>query len=451
MDSSSTVLYSAAGLPALISTGITFIYFFLKLCRYIFDAISHQAERRVAMATSGCCQQEHSTDMGEEGHTQICKQIPGNLSEQYGRRTQRPSGSIFLPRRGQDICLPSIGNASRHTEQSTFRENAEGLQSREHQNPENYNGKGPDSPCVNPTGILTKRGSRDHASDEQSRSTEGNGREGNHKRSDQVLDDGISGCRVAEPAQNARTTKTQVNTVALQTDSCDTLYVTKNTLIAYTIAIIQNTQALQYDQMHIALQTARNQASLEMPIRAEELMSAHFNLAILSNETNINQTVDAKKSEATVLDADPSTSIADEETYVKIPSRQNTANRDPQKQHPTEAVAPTCRRDYGLVNGIPAGYETDDSWDHDSLTHEQEHTHTHAHNIVPLLALRTWSNPPNRGCEQPHRQNNHINVRSGHAPYPRPWDNQPYRWRTRSQQALHARAYRKIERRYPLQ
>ena len=62
-------------------------------------------------------------------------------------------------------------------------------------------------------------------------------------------------------------TKTQVTHVALQTDSCDTLYITKNALTAYTIAIVQNAQALQYDQMHVALQTARNQASLEMPLQ----------------------------------------------------------------------------------------------------------------------------------------------------------------------------------------
>ena len=162
---------------------------------------------------------------------------------------------------------------------------------------------------------------------------------------------------------------------------------------------------LQYDQMHVALQTARNQASLEMPLRAEEPMTANFNLAFLSNETKTNETVDAKKPEATILDTEPSTSTADEETYIKIPSQHNAANHDPKKTHPTRAVVPTCRRDYGLVNRIPAGYETDDSWDHNSLTHEQEHAHTHTHNIVPLLTLRTWSNRPNRGREQLHRQN----------------------------------------------
>ena len=150
--------------------------------------------------------------------------------------------------------------------------------------------------------------------------------------------------------------------------------------------------------MHIALQTARNQASLETPLRVEELMTAHFNLAVLSNETNINKMSDAQKPEATTLDADPSTSTADEQTYVKISSRHYAANCDTKKQHLTGAITPTCRRDCGLVNGIPAGYETDDSWDNDSHTHE----HTHTHNIFPLLTLRPWNNHPYRGPGQPH-------------------------------------------------
>ena len=152
-------------------------------------------------------------------------------------------------------------------------------------------------------------------------------------------------------------------------------------------------------------------------------MTAHFNLAVLSNETDINKTPGAQKPEATTLDADPSTSTVDEQMYAKIPSRHYPANCDSKKQHPTRAITPTCRRDYGLVNGIPAGYETDESWDNNSHTHE----HTHTHNIVPLLVLRTRNNCPHRGREQPHRQNNNINMQTGNALYPRPWDNQPYR------------------------
>ena len=70
------------------------------------------------------------------------------------------------------------------------------------------------------------------------------------------------------------------------------LYVTKNTLTVYTIAIVQNSQVLQYDQMHTALQTARNQASLETPLRAEELLMAHFNLAILEDQKDTDKSTD---------------------------------------------------------------------------------------------------------------------------------------------------------------
>ena len=194
--------------------------------------------------------------------------------------------------------------------------------------------------------------------------------------------------------------------------------------------------------MHAALQTARNQSSLETPLRAEELLNAHFNLAVLADQKDVDIGPDAQKPAANIQDAEPSASVPDKQTYVKIPSRyaETSASTRP---HPTGAVAPTRRREYGLVNGILAGYESDDSWDTGSHTHD----HTHTHNIVPLLALRTWNNCPHRGCEQS-RQNN---VRTGHAPYSRPWDNQPYGRRTPSQQALHARAYRKVQHRYPIQ
>ena len=150
-----------------------------------------------------------------------------------------------------------------------------------------------------------------------------------------------------------------------------------------------------------------------MPLRAEELLTAYFNLAVLVDQKDVDISPSAQKPAATTQDAEPSASAPDEQTYVKTPSHyaENCASKRP---HPTGAVAPTCRREYGLVNGIPAGYESDDSLDNDSHTHE----HTHTHNIVPLLALHTWNNRPHRGHEQQQsRQNNNINVRTGHAPY----------------------------------
>ena len=142
----------------------------------MFHAISHQTEGRVATATPGCGQQEHSADTRKEGHTEVCEQIPGHLSEQYGRGTQGSPESIFLPRRRQDVCLPSRGDAAEHTEESTFRENAKELSGRRHRNSQDINGKGPCNSCVNPTEIFTKCGSRDNASDEKSSNDEGNGR-----------------------------------------------------------------------------------------------------------------------------------------------------------------------------------------------------------------------------------------------------------------------------------
>ena len=74
-----------------------------------------------------CGQQEHSTDTGKEGHTEVCEQIPGHFTEQYGGGTQRSPASIFLPKRQQDVHLPSRGDVAEHTEESTFRENAKRL------------------------------------------------------------------------------------------------------------------------------------------------------------------------------------------------------------------------------------------------------------------------------------------------------------------------------------
>ena len=67
-------------------------------------------------------------------------------------------------------------------------------------------------------------------------------------------------------------------------------------------------------------------------------MTAHFNLVVLVNETKTNETIDSQKPETTTVDAEPSTSTADEETYVKIPSWHNAANHDPKKAHPTGTV-----------------------------------------------------------------------------------------------------------------
>ena len=434
MDSYKDVFY-AAGLPALISTGITLVYLLLKAYQFTIYAISHETEGRLAAAMPGGRQQDHSSTEGEKGSTQVPEQVFGSISNQYGPEIQQPSGSVSLSRRRKDICIAARRNAEEYSRESSVRENGKRLQSRGNRNTENIDGQRPCGPHDDSSRVFAEGGGWPNAANEQSRN---DGRASSQERSDQNTHDGIPGFGKPEK---------QVSDIALQTDTCDTLYVTKNTLTAYTIAIVQNSQALQYDQMHAALQSAQNQSSLETPLKAEELLTAHFNLAILENKIVKHKSTDAEELPDNTQNTDPSTSAPDDQTYVKIPSRyaDNSATR---RTHPTGTVAPTCRREYGLVNAIPAGYESDDSWD--NISHNHEHTHTH--NIVPLLTLRPWRNSPHRGREQQQpRLNNNTNVRTGHAPYSRPWDNQPYRRRTRSQQALWARAYRKIQRRYPIQ
>ena len=434
MDSYKDVFYSA-GLPALISTGITLVYFILKAYQFAVHALSHQTEGRLAAATPSGRKQEHGSIEGEQGRTQVPEQVPRSISEQYGAGVQQPSGSLSLSGGWQNVCLVARRNAEEYPVESSVPENAKRLPSRRNRSTENGDGQRPSGAYGDSSGVLAEGSGWPDAANEQSRNVRGSS---SQERSDQNTPDGIP--RRRDPEK-------QVSDVSLQTDTCDTLYVTKNTLTAYTIAVVQNAQALQYDQMHAALQTGRNQSSLETPLWAGELLTAHFNLAVLEDKTLTDTTPDAKNSPDNTQDPDSSTSAPDDQTYVKILSRyaENSATRRP---HPTGAVAPTCRRDYRLVNAIPAGYESDDSWD--NLSHNHDHAHTH--NIVSLLTLRPWRNSARRGPEQQQfRQQSATNVRSENAPYSRPWDNQPYGRCTRSQQALHARAYRKIQRRYPLQ
>ena len=200
---------------------------------------------------------------------------------------------------------------------------------------------------------------------------------------------------MAKPTGHTGATKLQVSKIALQTDSCDTIYVNKDTLVAYAIAVVQNTQSLQYEQIQIALQMTQNQASLETLLRTKQLMKAHFNLAVLTEDTEVSKPANAQKPENAVADPSPSTSASDQETTRKTPYRSNGAVKTTRQVQPTSSVSPTCRRNYDLVHGIPAGHESDNSWDCNSTIGEPHCTHNN--DITPLVAFRAWTNRPNRG------------------------------------------------------
>ena len=171
MDSNQNVLY-AAGLPVLISTGITLIYFLLKACHFAFYALSHKTEGRLAAATPGGGQQEHRPIKGEEGHTEVYEQISGDNTEQYGTGVQRPSRSLPVPRRQQDIRLSSHGDVTEYPEKPAFRQN----EKRRSRTTTNFYGEGPGGTYANSPGVFTESGGWTNAANGQPSDDERTGR-----------------------------------------------------------------------------------------------------------------------------------------------------------------------------------------------------------------------------------------------------------------------------------
>ena len=107
MDTYKEVLY-AAGLPAIISTGITLLYLLLKAYQFAMYALPHQTERRLAVATPGGRQQVHGSIAGEKGYQEVHEQVPGNISDEYGAGVQQPSGPFLYQEDGKTYAsLPA--------------------------------------------------------------------------------------------------------------------------------------------------------------------------------------------------------------------------------------------------------------------------------------------------------------------------------------------------------
>ena len=191
MDSYKDVFY-AAGLPALISTRITLVYFLLKAYQFAVYAVSHETEGRLAAATPGGRKQEHGSIEGEEGHTKVHAQVPRSISDEYGAGIQQPSGSVPLSRRRKDVCLTARRNAEEYSVEPSVRENAKRLQSRGNRTTENNDGQGPSGAYDDSTGIFAEGGGWQNAANEQSPN---DGRISSQERSDQNTPDGIPGHR----------------------------------------------------------------------------------------------------------------------------------------------------------------------------------------------------------------------------------------------------------------
>ena len=156
MDSYKDVFYSA-GFPALISTGITLVYFLLKAYQFAVHAVSHQTEGRLAAAMPSGRKQEHCSIEGEQGHTEVPEQVPRSISDQYGAGIQQPSGSFSLSGEWKNVCLAARRNAEEYSVEPSVPENAKRLPSRRNRSTENGDGQRPNlAHMVTPQEYLQK-------------------------------------------------------------------------------------------------------------------------------------------------------------------------------------------------------------------------------------------------------------------------------------------------------
>ena len=160
----------------LISTGITFIYFLLKACHYLFYAVSHKTGGRLAAAMPGCGQQDYCPTLRKEGHTKVYEQVSGDNTEQYGTGTQRSPGPLSVPRRRKDIRFAPRGNVAEYPEKPALRQDEKRLPSRGHRNTKNYYGEEPSGTHVNTAGVFTESSGWTNASDGQPSDDERTGR-----------------------------------------------------------------------------------------------------------------------------------------------------------------------------------------------------------------------------------------------------------------------------------
>ena len=445
-----TSLYTAGGVPALVSTAITIVYFLIKLVTYFLHAGTREAESREGTLHNSISGHDQGSASGAEGPGQVYLNIPRYPynTEDNGRgqwpQTTRP---VFLHTERQDLRISPTRDDTGDKTMPPLRTNVEGYKGRRSSYPRDDIRPGSQGPHPNTTGIHPKGQRGDDAANQEPQHYERTGREGRQWRPDPICHDGIQGPSTTGEAGHTSATPQEVSTIGIQTESCDTIYVSRDTLIAYTIAVVQNTQTIQFEQMQVALQTVQNQASIETPLKAEHLMMAHFNLAILTDDIASNTYVDAPAGQTGIPASEPPTLVDAEETICKALDTNLCPSRRDRAPQLTSAVVPTYREDRGPIKGIPVGYKSNNSWD---FSDSGEADCSRAPRTTTLFAYTSWRGRPNRGREQNYGQGANISVRGGNAPHSRLWHNQPYGQRTRSQEALRVRAYRKWQRRHDL-
>ena len=292
MDSSDYTQFPVATIPALVSTGITILYFVLKLLNYLTDAKPGAPNRKeTERRTDQEGQPKQGSNQGGHGQSEIREQIQRHSGQ--GRDGQwcnpSPTGTILLRGPGEDISLHAQQNASEHNDMPSLCPNDERLSSRRSTCTPPLTCKGSASSFDVSTRICQQGTGQSNTMNEQSPR---HGRIGSQDETTATKpttrDNAVRIQRFSEATASPSPgpTKTETVDTGAQTDDTEHFYVSKDNILAYTIAVVQNTQAYHFGQMSVVFQTAQNKSALETLLRAEELLNEHFNIRLLTEKEN---------------------------------------------------------------------------------------------------------------------------------------------------------------------
>ena len=121
MDTYKEVFY-AAGVPALISTGITLLYLLLKAYQFAVYALPYQAEggwqrpRQVVVNKSTAQLRE------KKATKKFMNKYPEIFQTNMAQSSNNPPGTIPLSRGRENICIATRRNAEEHSVEPFVRE-----------------------------------------------------------------------------------------------------------------------------------------------------------------------------------------------------------------------------------------------------------------------------------------------------------------------------------------
>ena len=245
----------------------------------------------------------------------------------------------------------------------------------------------------------------------------------------------------------------------LNTDCTFDPQTVKHILVGITKTVIQETQKQMYNAIEQSLQQTYATLSLETPVKAEEQSMQYINnenIVVLTSNTgnpplteNDWQEIDDAWNLDGVQPSLPSSAIqpattSSDTTTPKVVASSTSADHisGAAAANTNTGRATVSSRPSAYISGIPAGYETDDDY---IAYYRPDNPRLIATSSSFAAHINFRGSPNNRQVR-------------GHRPYqqpqtfsrPPPWHNRPYGRKTRSQEALRARAYRKVARRYPL-